>query len=131
MNAKMRNILVNDVLTGLVVAATLAAVMPVDAFAQEGIAGITGKVQSNIAGSFMKFVSMASYCFGTILTVTGIASAKKHADNPSTEPLNKSLGRLGAGAAFLAAPTLIGMILATGSSTLNSGQAQFSEIPGF
>ena len=131
MNTKMKDVLISDVLTGLLVAVTLAAVIPGDAFAQGGLASVTTQAQTNIAKPFLTFVSYICYCLGTVMTVAGISSAKKHADNPSGEPLNKSLGRLGAGAAFLAAPTLVGMVLATGSDTLNGGTASFTAIPGF
>lgn len=128
MNATMKKELINDVLTGLVVAATFAAVVPADALAQ--LNASVGKAEESIVKPFITIVSYISYGIGTVLTVAGIAQAKKHADQPSSVPLGNVLGRLGAGAAFLAAPSLVGMIEATGGNTL-TGTANFDEIGGF
>lgn len=126
MNTKMKKELISDVLTGLVVAATFGAVMPADAFAQLSTA--TGNFQSEVGMPFTTVVSLISYGIGTVLSVAGIAQAKKHADNPTQTPLGQALGRLGAGAAFLAAPTLIRMVTQTGSNALNAGTGGFTTI---
>ncbi|MDR3423519.1 MAG: hypothetical protein P4M13_00360 [Alphaproteobacteria bacterium] len=118
MNTRMKQELLNDVLTGLAVAATFAAVVPCDAFAQLSSA-VTG-VSSDVMLPAMTVVSYISYGLGTVLTVAGIAGAKKHADNPGSNPLNPALGKLGAGAAFLAAPYVIGMMGSTGSQVFST-----------
>ena len=125
MNTKMKKELISDVLTGLVVAAAFAAVVPADALAQLSVA--TNAAQDTVAAPFLKIVSYISYGIGTVMTIAGIAQAKKHADNPSQTPLGPALGRLGAGAAFLAAPWLAGTVMATGSSTFG-GTASFEPI---
>jgi hypothetical protein len=129
MNTKMKSELINDVLTGLMVAATFAAIVPCDAFAQ--LQSAVGSAQGTLARPFTVIVSYISYGLGTVMTVAGIAQAKKHADNPATTPLGPALGRLGAGAAFLAAPFLIGMMGLTGSGTLGTNGGTFSTIQGF
>ncbi len=125
MNAKMKKQLISDVLTGLAVAAVFTAVVPADALAQ--LATATDRAEDSVAAPFLKIVSYISYGIGTVMTIAGIAQAKKHADNPSQTPLGQALGRLGAGAAFLAAPWLAGTMMATGSSTFG-GRASFEPI---
>ncbi|MFA4995354.1 MAG: hypothetical protein WC521_08655 [Bdellovibrionales bacterium] len=129
MNAKMKKELINDVVTGLVVAAAFAAVVPADALAQ--LSAATGRADAEVAGPFITIVSYISYAIGTVMAVAGIAQAKKHADNPTSVPLSHALGRLGAGAAFLAAPYLVNMVMQTGTATLGGGTNTFGDIGGF
>ena len=126
MNTKMKKELISDMLTGLVVAATFGAVMPADAFAQ--LSSATTTFQSQVGVPFTTVVSLISYGIGTVLTVAGIAQAKKHADNPGQTPLGLALGRLGAGAAFLAAPSLITMVTKTGVSAIGASANGFTTI---
>jgi len=127
MNKMMKKELINDVLTGLLVAAAFAAVVPVDALAQN-LAAVGSSAQKNVALPFVQFVSYISYGLGTVMTVAGIANAKKHADNPSSNPLGPALGKLGAGAAFLAAPSVAGMLMNTATTTGISGNATYGQI---
>ncbi|MDD4615967.1 MAG: hypothetical protein PHW76_02465 [Alphaproteobacteria bacterium] len=125
MNTRMKRELINDVVTGLAIAAVFAGVVPSDALAQ--LNASVGTARTAIAGPFVTIVSYIAYGLGTVMTVAGIAGAKKHADNPGSNPLGPALGRLGAGAAFLAAPSLVGMMGSTGDSTL-TGQSTFAPI---
>lgn len=126
MNTQMKKELLNDVLTGLLVAATFAAIVPHDALAD--LSSATANAKTSIATPVLTAVSYISYCLGTVMSVSGIAGAKKHADNASSNPLAPALGKLGAGAAFLAAPSVIAMAQSTGTSTLGSGSASFSGV---
>ncbi len=126
MTTKMKKELINDVATGLAVAAVFAGIVPHDALAQLNTA--VTQAQTSIAGPFLTIVSYIAYGLGTVMTVAGVAQAKKHADNPGSTPLGPALGRLGAGAAFLAAPTLVDMIGATGQTTLQSTGPGFQTI---
>jgi hypothetical protein len=115
----MKNIkreLINDVVTGLLVAATLGTVMPSQVFAQ-ALAQATQNADSSLLGPAVYAVSLISYGLGTVMVVAGISNAKKHADTPSSNPLGPAIGKLGAGAAFLAAPSVVGMLQATGTGT--------------
>lgn len=118
----------NDVVTGVLVAAAFAIVVPADAFAQ--LSTVASSAQTSIMNPVVRIVSYVSYGLGTVMTVAGIANAKKHADNPSSNPLGPALGRLGAGAAFLAAPGVAGMLLATGNASGLTGNAGFTAIGG-
>jgi hypothetical protein len=126
MGTKMKKELLNDVLTGLMVAATFAAVSPGAALAD--LAAAVTQAETTIGNPFLTIVSYISYGLGTVMTVAGIAQAKKHADAPGNNPLGLALGRLGAGAAFLAAPSLVGMISKTGEGTLGTDTAQFGGV---
>jgi hypothetical protein len=110
-----------------VVAATFTVVVPGDAMAQLSMAA--SSAQSTVAAPFVQIVSYISYVIGTVMVVAGIAQAKKHADNPGQTPLGPALGRLGAGAAFLAAPFVAGTVMQTGSGTFG-GTVTFQEIGG-
>jgi hypothetical protein len=63
--------------------------------------------------------------------VAGIAGCKRHSDSPTNNPLALALGRLGAGAAFLAAPTVAGMLAGTSTNTSVTGSATYNGIGGF
>lgn len=127
MNTRTKELL-NDVLTGLAVAGTFAAVMPAESMAQLSTA--VTNAQAEVAAPFVQIVSYISYGMGAVFTIAGIAGAKKHADNPQTNPLNPALGKLGAGAAFLAAPVIVGMLQTTGNTTTGDTAASFSSIGG-
>jgi hypothetical protein len=122
----MKRELVNDIVTGLLVAATFAAVVPADAFAQLSAQATT--VNTNVLNPAMQVLTYISYGLGGVMTVAGIAGAKKHADNPSSNPLGPAIGKLGAGAAFLAAPFAIAMIQKTGNNTLGNGAVQSTTV---
>ena len=132
MKNAMKSELFGEVLTGLLVAAAFAVVAPGDAMAQAttgpatGFAGGVSAAQTSLGAPFVTIVSYISYGLGTVMTIAGIAGAKKHADAPANNPLGPVLGRIGAGAAFLAAPTLVGMMQTTGSTVTAGTSAAFT-----
>lgn len=67
---------------------------------------------------------------GPYLPVVGIARAKRHQDNPASNPLGPKLGQLGAGAAFLADPLLLQRLKDDGGATVatNMGCSSASSI---
>jgi len=130
MKNAMKQQLINDVLTGLLVAATLSLGMPVDALAQTLSAAGTN-AQTNVMIPFVKFASYASYGMGTVMLVSGIAATKAHADSPSSNKLAPALGKLGAGSAFLAAPTVAGFLAGTSNAVTGGGTAGYQGIGGF
>ena len=122
MKNTIKNELVSDVLTGLLVAAAFAVVAPGDALAQNLASAVTTS-QTSLGLPFVQIVSWISYGLGSVMTIAGIAGAKKHSDNPGQNPLGPVLGRIGAGAAFLTAPTLVGMMQSTGATTTGGSAA--------
>ena len=125
-----KQVLISEVLTGLLVAAAFAAVIPGDAVAQN-LAAVGTVTSTSIMTPFVQFTSYIAYGVGTVFTVAGIAGCKKHSDSPTNNPLAPALGRLGAGAAFLAAPTVAGMLAGTATNSDVTGAATFSGIGGF
>ncbi len=123
----MKKELINDVLTGLLVSAAFSAVAPAGVMAAN-LADVATTASSSVGAPFVTIVSYISYGLGTVMTVAGIAGAKKHADNPSANPLNPALGKLGAGAAFLAAPSVVKTLQDTGSETLGGPGATATTI---
>jgi hypothetical protein len=122
----MKTQLINDILTGLMVAATFGAVAPGAAWAD--LSSATGAADTTIVTPALHVVGLISYGLGAVMVVAGISNAKKHADQPSSNPLGPAIGKLGAGAAFLAAPTVIGMLQQTGQNTTASGTSNFQSI---
>ena len=126
MTSKMKRQLFNDVVTGLAVAALFAMVAPGTAFAQGSTLNEAVKAaQNTIAVPFATTVSYISYIMGSVMMVAGISGLKKHAEDPGQNPLNKPLGKVGAGAAFLAAPYVAGMLLETSKETVGSEGSRF------
>jgi hypothetical protein len=126
MKSLMKSELFNEVLTGLLVAATFAAVAPTAALAD--LSSATQSADTTLVTPALHAVGLISYALGAVMVVAGISNAKKHADNPSSNPLGPAIGKLGAGAAFLAAPTMIGMLQQTGQNTTASGTSSFQQI---
>jgi len=123
----MKNEILNDVLTGLLVAATFAAVVPMGALAQD-LASVAGNSQTGVFGPAVTIISYIAYGLGTVMVVAGIAGCKKHADNASSNPLAPALGKLGAGAAFLAAPSVMHILQTTGSSVTGGGSSSWQGV---
>lgn len=121
MTTKMKKILIGDVLTGLMVAAAFAAVVPGEALAD--LAAAVGRVNTEVGTPFETIVGYLCYGIGSVLTVAGIAQAKKHAEAPGSVTLGHVLGRLGVGAALLAAPTLVGTMQTTGTGLFTDASA--------
>ena len=130
MNTNMKQQLTNDILTGLLIAATFAAVIPVDAFAQTDLNTLATNTQTGVGKPAVFILSLIAYVVGAVLVIAGIAGAKKHADNPGSNPLGPPIGKMLAGAALLVGPYMIGVLSQTGSETTGGGQATFVTVNG-
>ena len=126
MKNSIKRELMNETLTGLLVAATLAAIAPANAWADLSTAA--QQSQSSVFLPALQVTTYISYVLGAVMTVAGISNAKKHADNPSSNPLGPAIGKLGAGAAFLAAPTVVGMLQQTAGTTVGGNTATVQTI---
>ena len=130
MKSLMKSQLIEDVLTGLLVAATFSLGMPTHSFAQD-LQTMGTNASSAIMAPIVEFASYAAYGLGTVSMVAGIAAAKKHSETPQNNPLGPALGKMGAGAAFLVAPSVAGMLAGTASATgVGSTSATFTTIGG-
>ncbi len=115
----------NDVLQGLLVAATLALVAPELATAQD-LMGVASNSKQNVLLPIMTLLSYVCYGLGAVLVAAGISSAKKHSESPSSNPLTPAIGKMGTGAGLLAIPYLVKVFQQTGFNTSGGGVATTS-----
>jgi hypothetical protein len=96
----------------LTILATIVAVaVPELSFA----AGTIGEMMEKVSGDDQlgqapKLISVAAYCIGGIMLLSGGLSLKKHAENPASEPLGKGLGRLLVGAGVTSLPSVLALV---------------------
>jgi len=115
--------LINDIVKGLLVAATFATAMPDLALAQTDLNGAVSSSGTSVFNPAMKALTYVCYGVGAVLAAAGIAGMKKHTDNPSNNPIGPQLGKLGAGGALLVAPGVIGVIGSSGNEVFGSSGA--------
>jgi len=129
MISKKNKLLFADVMTGLVLASFFAMIAP-EAFAQQGkdFEQAVNDAKGGVGIPFTTLVSYISYGLGIVMMVSGITSIKKHSQDPSQEPLNRGLGKVGAGSAFLAAPFVANMLLSTGEKVVGSQTSTHNSI---
>lgn len=109
----------------LTLAILAAVIMPIP----EALAQLDPTVEatrSNVFGPILKLLSFACYVIGGVLAVAGILKFKQYSENAQTHPLSHGFARIGAGAALLALPFLMGVLNQTARTTLN-GTATFTE----
>lgn len=116
--------LTNTVFQGLMMAAVVAAALPMPdlAFAQTSTQGLANSVTTIHTGisSIPNIVAGLFYIGGSAMVGAGALQLKNHAENPTQHPLGKGLGRIGAGAALIALPAFgqwLNNTLAIGSTT--------------
>lgn len=102
----------------LTLAVLAVVVMPMP----EALAQLSSTVetsQSNVFNPILKLLSFACYIIGAVLAVAGILKFKQYSENAQTHPLSHGFARVGAGAALLALPFLMGVLNQTARTTLN------------
>jgi hypothetical protein len=85
---------------------------------------------ATVFNPFIRIVDFISYAIGTVLVVSGILGAKKHAERPTDEPLGKAIGKLAAGGAFLILPSIAGMLQDTVGNTTGHPTTSFNPLGG-
>lgn len=120
----MSSKLTNTVFQGLMMAAVVAAALPMPelAIAQTSSQGLANSVTTIHQGisSIPNIVAGLFYIGGSAMIGAGALKLKAHAENPLQEPLGKGLGRIGAGAALIALPAFgswLNNSLAIGTTT--------------
>lgn len=117
--------LTNTIFQGLMMAAVVAAALPMPelAFAQttttQGLANSVTTIHTGIS-SIPNIVAGLFYIGGSALVGAGALQLKNHAESPLQYPLGKGLGRIGAGAGLIALPAFgqwLNNSLAIGSTT--------------
>ena len=120
--------LTNTVFQGLMMAAVVAAAIPMSglAIAQEignsNLAQSVGAVHQGI-NNIPNIVAGLFYIGGSALVGAGALKLKLHSENPTQTPLGHGLGRIGAGAALIALPAFgqwLNNSLAIGSNAATS-----------
>lgn len=111
---------------GLLMAAVVAAALPIPDLAFAQLSSATTNSQSSVFQPIVQLLSFASYVIGGVLVVAGVMKFKHHAENPTQAPLQHGFSRVGAGAALLALPYLMGVANSTASSTFGSGTSSFT-----
>ena len=119
-----KQVLTNAWMQGLLMAAVVAVALPMPDIALADLATTATNAQTNVFNPALKILSYASYTVGGFMGIGGVMKLKAHTENPTNAPMAHGLGRLGAGAAFLALPSVMGLLNSTSSSTLD-GTATF------
>ena len=97
--------LTNDILQGLLVAAVMAAAipMPSPAFAQD-LATTVNRLVGTELTNVPYVINAVFYIGGAAMSGAGLLKIKQHADNPTQVKLGEGIGRLSVGAGLLALP---------------------------
>jgi hypothetical protein len=125
----LKNQFMNDVLAGLIVAATFTAAAPHDAMAQ--LAAAVDNTRTAVFQPMMTILGYGCYGAGTFFGIQGVMGAKKHADRPTDQPLGPALGKLATGAALVAIPSVISTVQATGTGVFGGSGGTANPIQGF
>lgn len=117
--------LTNTVFQGLMLAAVVAAALPVPDFVLAQTQDLSNSVNQVHTGinKIPNIVAGLFYIGGSAMIGAGALKLKAHAENPLQEPLGKGLGRIGAGAALIALPAFgqwLNNTLAIGSTAATS-----------
>jgi len=132
----MKDVMKKDSLTnlwaqGLLMTAVIAVALPLPDIAWAQLSATSANAGSQVFAPAIRILNYACYTIGAFMGIGGIMKLKAHSENPTNTPMSHGIGRCSAGAAFLALPSVIGMLSSTSSSTL-SGTAAFQTFtPGF
>lgn len=110
---------------GLLMAAVIAVAVPMPEVALAQLSTTVDTSQQTVFNPVLKVLSFACYVIGGVLGVAGIMKFKQHSENPTNAPLSHGFSRVGAGAALLALPFLMGVFNQTARQTL-SGTSTFT-----
>ena len=124
------NRLVNNILQGLLMAAVIAAALPMPsaAFAQDLAATVTRLTGTELT-NVPDVIDAVFYIGGAAYTGAGLLKIKQHADNPTQVKLGEGIGRISTGAAMLALPYLANTVVSTfGFGQTTAPYAKFSTV---
>jgi hypothetical protein len=120
-----RTELMNNIFQWGVLAAIVAVAFPEMSWAQNSIGGSLNDFRTADVSAVAPLVNGIAYTAGAVLGISGALKLKAHAENPQQEKLAPGLGRLLAGGAVAALPTVI----RTASETLHmSGNITYRTI---
>lgn len=116
---------------GLMLAAIVAVALPVPDAAWAQLTSTVAATGSNVFTPVLKVLNYTCYTIGSFMGIGGIMKLKAHSENPTNAPMSHGVGRCAAAAAFLALPSVVGMLTSTSSSTLSGSNALGSFSPTF
>ncbi len=120
----MKNKLLNETFKLGVMSAIVTMAMPGLAMASgDTLATVMDSIRSTQLSSIPQIMGAVCYIGGAFLLVSGTLSLKKHAENPSSEPMAKGIARLLTGGAITSVPALTNVIQS--STKLGTGQASY------
>jgi len=118
----MKNVrLTNLWVQGLMMAAVVAAALPVPDIAWAQLSTSVANSQQQVFNPLLSALSYGCYTIGGFLGIAGIMKLRQHAENPTNAPLTHGIGRVAAAAGFLALPSVMGMLNSTSNTTLSGG----------
>ncbi len=119
----MKAKLFNEIFKWGVLSSIVAVAMPDMAFAQEDVKALIENVAQKQLPVLPYILSAVCYVGGSFMIVSGALSLKKHAENPTSEPMGKGIARLLTGGVITAVPPLTSVIQK--STSLSGREAEF------
>ncbi|MFA6279429.1 MAG: hypothetical protein WC612_01370 [Bdellovibrionales bacterium] len=121
-----KSVLMNEMFKWGVLTAIIAVALPDLASAQSGVNALITDAAKEQLPVFPYILSAVCYVGGAFMMVSGALSLKKHAENPTSEPMSKGIARLVTGGAITAVPTITAVLQKSvmGNTT---GEAEFTK----
>ena len=108
---------------GLLMAAVVAVALPAPDAAWAQLSTTVSASGSSVFKPAITVLNYACYTIGSFMGIGGIMKLKAHSENPTNAPMSHGVGRCAAAAAFLALPSVVGMLTATSTNTLSGSNA--------
>ncbi len=121
-----KSVLMSEMFKWGVLAVIVAVAMPELAMAQEDIDTRLRDVTQAQLPVFPYVLSAVCYIGGAFMMVSGALSLKKHAENPTSEPMSKGIARLVTGGVITAVPTLTSLLQTSVIGSSLGDEATFS-----
>lgn len=121
-----KGVLMSEMFKWGVLTAIIAVALPELAMAQADVHDMIQDVTQQQLPIFPYVLGAVCYVGGAFMMVSGALSLKKHAENPTSEPMSKGIARLLTGGAITAVPTVTGILQNTVFSAAG-GAATFTD----
>ena len=104
---------------GLMLAAIVAVALPAPDAAWAQLSSTVSASGASVFKPAITVLNYACYTIGSFMGIGGIMKLKAHSENPTNAPMSHGVGRCAAAAAFLALPSVVGMLTSTSTTTLS------------
>ncbi|MDP9127814.1 MAG: hypothetical protein M3N08_06120 [Pseudomonadota bacterium] len=123
----------NDILKGLLMAAAVAAALPVPHMALAGAASDLAANVTNLQtvelATVPDLIAACFYIGGAGFCGSGLLKLKAHSENPVNTPVGQGVGRLSVGAGLIALPSLATALINTfGMTNAATGYTAFTKV---